>query len=88
MSTNENNIAESLPTCPETGLKVESYITDYFSDWAPKLPSGWDVFDVRVSDEVDPYLKRSESILVRRIGPRNSVLRASAMAAGVTFFPA
>jgi len=73
------NLKRNLPICTETGLFVESYITDYYTDWQPEMPKGWIEFDDRVSDEPkDEYMKRSEEIRVRRIGPRNKVLEVSA----------
>lgn len=88
--SNTSNIPSHLPVCPETGLFIQSYVTDWYTDWQPELPEGWVEFDDRLSDEPrDEYLKRYESIRVRRIGPRDKVLAVSvSMVEGVAFIPA
>jgi hypothetical protein len=88
MSTND--YINSLPTCPETGMKVQTYISSYHDNWEPELPEGWVVFDDRMSDEPkSDDLKWHEDIRVRRIGRETDVLLAAvANIPGVTFTPA
>ena len=79
-----------LPTCPKTGLKLQSYESSYYDhDWSPELPEGWEVFDDRFEGFDPECHKHYESYRVRRIGPAIDVLLASvAQVEGVTFVPA
>ena len=88
MSTSD--YINSRPTCPETGLKLQSYEDSYYNDdWTPELPKGWTVFDDRMEDHDPSCQKWHESYRVRRIGPERDVLLASvAQIPGVTFTPA
>jgi len=78
----------SLPTCPETGLKVERYVSSSFEDWQPTLPEGWTEYDLKWEDR-DEDLKWHESVIARRIGPARQVWAvAASQVEGVTFIPA
>ena len=80
---------DALPTCPNTGMKIQRYESSCLHEWEPQLPEGWAVFDDVCLGSDPETQKWHESLYVRRIGLERDVLVASAaMVPGVTFTPA